>query len=243
MPPVDYPEDCIQALNPAGRWWEEDTSTGLVRGKLVWAHVQFFSEIPLQLIPKRAEERGHKYADVEPQPLRADGRRAQYEVLPIAAMPRLHGADAFAVNRCKRRPCLILAGAEPTYVEDRYRRGQPNWSVAPFALAAPYYTADQELRAGYRPDLVERIRHGHYRQFFYERLPMDDKRESILRFDQMFPVSHNSVSFNATGYRLAPDALALLDEWFDWYVNHDSGDEELRAFQRIMTEAESEAGR
>lgn len=52
-----------------------------------------------------------------------------------------------------------MAGVEPTRVTDMDARGQPKWSVAPFAIAAPFYSADQDGRAGYNPAFVERIRH------------------------------------------------------------------------------------
>lgn len=158
MPSVDFPEDSIQSVAASGPWWETDDSKELTRGQLVWAHVQFFDEIPLQLIPTRDNAREHGSAILRAEPLRANQRRAEHESLPVAALPRRDGADGFVVNRAKRRPCLILAGAVPTRILDRDSKGQPNWTVAPFALAAPYYSADQSGRAGYRPALVEGIR-------------------------------------------------------------------------------------
>jgi hypothetical protein len=234
MRTVDYPEDSFQSIAASGPWWETDDSKELIRGQLVWAHVQFFDEIPLQLLPVRAEDRSHGQAILRAEPLRAFQRHSEHEALPVAALPRRDGADGFVVNRAKRRPCLILAGVEPTRVTERDRRGQPNWSVAPFAVAAPYYSADRDSRAGYNPILVERIRHARYRQFFVDRLPVGSTSESILRFDQMFPVSHNSHSHERTGFRLSDNALALMDEWMDWFVTGDASQGELGVFRDLI---------
>ena len=241
MAEVDFPEDSFQTIAASGGWWEADDSKELIRGQLVWAHVQFYDEIPLQLLPTRADDAVHDSAILKAVPLRANQRRTEHETLPVAALPRRDGADAFVVNRAKRRPCLILAGVQPTRVTDRDSRGQPNWTVAPFAIAAPYYSADQDARAGYRPALVERIRHARYRQFFYDRLPLGSTSESILRFDQVFPVSHNAQSHERTGFRLSDKALALVDEWMDWFVTGDAPQGELAAFRELIAFMESQA--
>ncbi len=110
MSAVDYPDDSVQSIAASGPWWESDDSRELIRGQLVWAHVQFFDEIPLQLLPIRAEDHSHGTAILKAVPLRANQRRTEHETLPVAALPRRDGADGFVVNRAKRRPCLILAG-------------------------------------------------------------------------------------------------------------------------------------
>jgi hypothetical protein len=242
MPAVDYPEDSFQTIAGSGDWWEPDDSREMIRGQLVWAHVQFYDEIPLQLLPIRADDRTHGAAVLRAEPLRANQGRTEFEALPVAALPRRDGADGFVVNRAKRRPCLVLAGVEPTRVTDRDGKGQPNWSVAPFAIVAPYYSADQEGRAGYRPALVERIRHARYRQFFYDRLPVGGTSESIMRFDQAFPVSHNAQSHERTGFRLSDRALTLVDEWLGWFVTGDAPQGELAAFRELIAATEAETG-
>lgn len=240
MPSVEYPEDSFQTIGVPGAWWEADESKELVRGKLVLAHVPFFDEIPLQLLPRRSDDRKHTSAILQAFPLRADQKRSEHETLPVAALPRRDGADGFVVNRAKRRPCLVLGGVEPTRVSDQDAKGQPHWSVAPFVLAVPYYSADQVGRAGYRPELVERIRHARYRQFFYERLPLATTSESILRFDQAFPLSHQPQSYVTTGYRLSPFALEAVDEWLDWYITGILPEGELREFRQIMHDYDEE---
>lgn len=240
MPWVEFPDNSIQTLAGSGGWWEADDSKELVRGQLVWAYVPFFDEIPLRLLPMRVDERKHDVIRLKAEPLRANQKLGQIEQLPVAALPRA-GADGFVVNRTKRRPCLILAGVAPTLVTERDGKGQPKWTIAPFALAAPYYSADQDRRAGYSPALVERIRHGKYRQFFYDRLPLGSTSESILRFDQMFPVSHNWQSHERTGFRLSDKALSLVDEWLVWYATGDLREGELADYRTLMADTEAQA--
>ncbi len=102
MRTADYPEDSFQAVAGSGAWWETDDSKELIRGQLVWAHVQFFHEIPLQLLPTRADDKSHGAAVLKAEPLRANQRASEHEALPVAALPRRDGADAFVVNRAKR---------------------------------------------------------------------------------------------------------------------------------------------
>ena len=89
--------------------------------------------------------------------------------------------------------------------------------------------------------LVERIRHARYRQFFYDRLPLGGTSESILRFDQMFPVSHNAQSHERTGFRLSDRALELLDEWLDWFVTGDAPHGEFGAFRDLTAAMDAQA--
>ncbi len=74
-------------------------------------------------------------------------------------------------------------------------------------------------RAGYNPELVERIRHCVYPQFFWEKLPLDtETEESILRLDQIQPIGTHYNGFKHTGYRLSEDALEIFDDWLTWLI-------------------------
>jgi hypothetical protein len=46
-----YPNDCIQAL--ASQWWENTKNSELTRGALIYTHIQFFSQIPFELVAER----------------------------------------------------------------------------------------------------------------------------------------------------------------------------------------------
>ena len=69
------------------------------------------------------------------------------------------------------------------------------------------------------PNLVVRIRRCEYPQYFWEDLPLRGSPEgSILRFDHAFSIGHDLANVKRTGYRLHPDALDILEDWFAWYV-------------------------
>lgn len=155
MPSVEHPEDSFQTIGVSDLWWDADETKELVRGKLVWAHVQFFDEIPLQLLPKRSDDRQHTSAILQAFPLRADQKRSEHETLPVAAL--------------------------------------------------------------------------------------ESTSESILRFDQAFPLSHQPQSYVSTGYRLSPLALDAVDEWLDWYITGMLPEGELRGFSELMHEMDTEA--
>lgn len=67
--------------------------------------------------------------------------------------------------------------------------------------------------------MVEKIRHGTFSQFFVDQLPLrKSSQDSILRFDQVFPLGNHTDAFSNTGYRLSDKALELIEEWFLWYL-------------------------
>lgn len=134
-----FPDDCIQGLNE-GDWWVKDEQAVLARGALVWCHVQFFQQIPFQLVAERLTAEDHHHATLKAVPLAASGPKAQKNTLPIAALPSLLDADAYVVNRCKRRPCLVLGGTELTLIPKRDSAGMAPWQTCPFFLAAPFFS-------------------------------------------------------------------------------------------------------
>ncbi len=232
---TSFPDDCIQGLND-GDWWVKDETRTIDRGMLVWCHVQYFSQIPLQLVAERTVREDHEHAALKAIPLSASGRKAAKETLPVAALPSLLDADAYVVNRCKRRPCLVLGGANPSLVPKKDSLGMANWQTSPFFLVAPYYSADTGNRSGFPPALVQKIRHAHFRQYFLDQLPLGSSKGSILRFDQTFPVGHEHASFAPTGFRLGDQALFLLEQWLNWYLDGTLGDGELFAFKELISE-------
>jgi len=94
----------------------------------------------------------------------------------------------------------------------------PKKLTSPTILVAPYYGGDQDgRRSGYPPELVERIRHAEYPQFFWDKLPIGGPKESILRFDHIQPVGSHYSAYEYTGYALSDDAVDLIiDDWLTW---------------------------
>ena len=126
------------------------------------------------------------------------------------------------------------------HVEDTYRLGMPKKSTAPVVLAAPYYGADKDgKRAGYNAELVDRIRHAKYAQFFVDSLPIGGPKESILRLDHLQPVGTHYNSYELSGYKLSEDALKIMDEWLHWLIYSRVPNEEdsfIRDFQAYTDE-------
>ncbi|MFT5497421.1 MAG: hypothetical protein ACI9TH_002827 [Kiritimatiellia bacterium] len=227
---MTFPNDSVQALL-GGDWWVRDTSAGLFPGKLIWAHVPFFSQIPYEITATRSDDLEHAEADLNASALKVSGRRSPLPGLPVAGFPRLEGADCFMVQRVKIRPCLVVGGGGTEEVPKSLSKGKANWSTSRHCLVAPFYSADEKSRAGYSPELVERIRHGSFRQFFVDQIPESKTSESILRFDQTFPLGVHSDSYRVAEWCLSGEAFAMTKEWFEWYLTGKvSGDDMLALF-------------
>jgi hypothetical protein len=205
---------------------------------LVWAYVQFFSKVPFELVSERIEAANHQTAFLKMQPLYTAGRRAGSPPLPVAAMPRLAGADCFIANRAKKRPCLVLGAVERHESRDPLTKGMAKYATEEFFLVAPYYSVEQEARSGYNAPFVERIRHAQYSRFFWDVLPGDRGHESILRLDQMQPVGFHHQAYDPFGFHLNRDALCLMDEWLNWLLYGAVG-EEIHAFRELIQQLET----
>ena len=123
------------------------------------------------------------------------------------------------VLRGKRRPGLILAEAK-VRIDRSLTRGKGRWQTARTRLVAPFFSANgTSSRSGWPPELVTRIQHCEYPQYFWDNLPVPGSTEgSILRFDHAFSIGEDLANIDQTGYRLHPDALEVLQDWYLWYV-------------------------
>lgn len=230
---MNYPEDCLQNLTTS--WWEKTDSKDLVRGALVWAHVQFFSQIPLELVPQREDSNKHDRVIIKAKPLSARGKQPE-SVLPVAAFPRLDGADCYLVNRAKQRPCIVIGNVYTSHISKTLTRGMSTHQTAPFVAIAPYYGVEQKARSGFNPAFVERVRHAAYPQWMWDVLPHSQK-ESILRLDQIQPLGVHHQSYSHTGFKLSTAALKLFDEHLYWLLNGKMG-EELSLMKELIKEFE-----
>jgi len=235
---MTFPDDSIQASIDPSPWWIKQETKQLERGCLVAAFVPHVDQVPYTVIPKgRKQADEHGTAEVEIKPLEIKKPR-RYSSLPVAAMP-IFDNEILTAYRAKKRPCLVL-GTQSQPVEDAYRRGMPKRSTAPVVLAAPYYGADKDgKRAGYHAELVDRIRHAQYAQFFMDSLPIGGPAESILRLDHLQPVGTHYNSYELSGYKLSDDALEIIDEWLNWMLYGYLPDQEhgfIRGFQAYTDE-------
>jgi hypothetical protein len=209
-----YPTDSVQ--NIVSSWWEEDDKTRLKRGSLVYAFVPHVDQVPNTLTPiGRKDPTQHNEAIVRISPLRIKESRSK-PGLPVAALS-LYEGELWTVYRAKKRPCLVLDAEQPE-VKNMIRRGMPKILTSPTVLVAPYYGADKDgNRSGYNSELVERVQHAEYPQFFWDKLPIRGARESILRFDHIQPVGLHHYAYEHSGYALSDDAVDLIiDDWLIW---------------------------
>jgi len=232
----DYPENCIQYLEPEG--WQRDQENTLCRGSLVETYVQFYSSIPLELVAKRAEAERHDLVEVEARPLQAEGRRSVADKLPVAGLPNPDGAHCYLVNRAKKRPCLVLGAIEQEAVLPRLTRGMSKWKSHSFFLVAPFFGVEQAGRDGYNPAFVDRIMQTDYRAFFWDKLPGSGDFGSILRLDQIQPIGFEHQAYRHLGYRLSDNAQCIMDEWLDWLLYNRDGKQiaEFREFIKSINE-------
>ncbi len=229
-----YPEDCIQDLLGTTAWWEKNDDHSLCRGALVSTYVQFFSSIPLELTTERIDAQNHHKAKVVARPLHAGGTITAAEPLPVAGLPRLDGAHCYVVNRAKRRPCLVLGAVDQRLIKTSLIKGMSKWKGHLFFWVAPFFGVEQAARDGYNPDFVERIRHGDYRSFFWDRLPDDDGYGSILRLDQVQPVGYEHQACQHLGWRLGKQALEIMDQWLNWLIYDHLPENDLSSFRKLM---------
>lgn len=212
----DFPEDCVQYF--ASPWWEKTPTRSLEKGRLIHAFVPYPDRLPRKLVPESRDNdpADHSNFGFRLEPFKP-GSSSRGGGLPVAAMPVLPG-EAFLAAVGKVRPCLVIStGGLP--VSNQLRPTGGSWQTSIRILVSPYFGVDADgSRGGWRPDLVERIRHIEYPQYFWERLP-DAKYESILRLDQTFPISPDFTTYETTDYRLSQAANDILDEWVLWLAS------------------------
>lgn len=132
----------------------------------------------------------------------------------------MHAGEVQTVYRAKKRPCLVI-GCGGVPVNTELVKRSPKRSTAKTTLVAPYYGVDRTggRRAGYNPDFVERVRHGTYPQFFWDRLPISGSPEgSILRLDHLQPVGTHSLSYEFSGHTIGAEAMEVIDEILRWLI-------------------------
>ena len=232
---ADYPQDCIQYSVP--EWWQADQNKTLCRGALIETYVQFYSQTPFELVAERLEAETHQQAHLKAQPLYTGGKRALSSSLPVAGLPRLEGAHCFIASRAKKRPCLVLGAVDQERVDSSLTRGMTKSSTHLFFLVAPFYSVEQSARSGYNPEFVERVMRGDYRSFFWDILPGSRGHESVLRLDQIQPVGLHHQSYNPLGYKLGEEAQCVMDEWLDWLIYNQPG-ENLSIYRELLRDSE-----
>ncbi|RUQ78588.1 hypothetical protein [Legionella septentrionalis] len=212
---MTYPEDSIQSVIHPSEWWINNTENKLCRGALIFAFAPHIDQIPYAFEPiGRKEAEKHDQAKIKVSPIQIN-KPFKPATLPVAAMPNYEN-EVWAAYRAKKRPCIVLREASSN-VDKSLTQGKANHSVAPTITIAPYYGADENgKRAGYTQEFRERVRHCEYPQFLWDKLPVGNVDESILRLDHSQPYGAHSKAIQLTDYKLSPDALDILDDLISW---------------------------
>ena len=229
---MTFPNDSLQSIIDPPDWWVTDNSPKICRGALVFAFVPHVDQVPYTFEPiGRTDPEEHARAEVIVAPLKVD-QPLQRSALPVAAMMKQEN-EIWTAYRAKKRPCLVV-GTEPAGVEHNLTLGMPKCSTAPTVLVAPYYGADQNnRRAGYNAEFVERVRHCEYAQFVWDKLPIPGgPSESILRLDHIQPIGTHYHSYKKTEHRLSEAAMGIMDEIIQWLVFGGVAEDSLIALYR-----------
>ena len=229
------PENSLQGISGWGHWWERDATPLLQRGSIIWALVPFHSGMHIRLVVERKpDEPGEHHAAnlIRAEQFTLSSPNVD-PALPISALPSATDGH-YTLREVKKRPALVLAvpGKE---IPKPLTAGKPHSRTAPCIVVAPYYTA---LKPGESPrfslELLELVQKLRFSQFFYEELPIPGGAPSILRLDQIQAVPARERDFyELTSWKLAPHALALMDELLEWHILGDLPSEGFLATEAI----------
>ena len=210
---MSFPEDSVQHYSE--EWWVQHELKGpWQRGELVWATLPHTHVVPYVLEPTRGKPDEHR--TFEGKLMRLTTGQARGKSPPVAALPKGEG-DHWLVTPAKRRPCVLISTGAAK-LEREITHGMSGYQHLPMFTAIPYYGADKSgTRGGYPDAFVERVRHADFPNFIFEQLPIAGSKVSIGRVDHMKPVGADAQAVTRTGWRLGEDALAVYDEWVDWY--------------------------
>lgn len=232
-----YPDDCIQSIVDPGDWWIQNTENKICKGSLIHSFIPHFDQVPYTFEMKgRTQATEHDKADIVISPLKVDQPLKQIN-LPVAAIP-LYKGEVWGAYKAKRRPCLVIK--DPLLnIDHALTKGMPKSSSAPTILVAPYYGADRDgTRAGYNQVFVERIKHCHYPQFVWDKLPIDGATEvSILRLDQLQPIGAHHHSYRLSSFKLSDSAFAIIEDLIKWVIFGGLPEKsDVLAFRQLMQE-------
>lgn len=227
---MTIPNDCLQSyVDP---WWEEDEGTSLRRGRLLWANLPHVmpEQATLQVVG-RDEATDHTTAHYSIQkPLRIQDVRKASD-LPVAGLPNIQG-EVYLVQRAKVRPAIVL-GDELTPLPRSLRQGETKRWTHPTVVVAPSYGTAPAGRATVNPELMKRFRRCEYPNYLCLWLPGTNE-PSIIRLDQMQPISSHYQNYNLTKYHLSDEALEYLDDWLAWVFSGELPEGDLDALRDLL---------
>src|SRR5262249_19072362 len=143
-------------------------------GRLVLAYLPHIEPEALVLRAfGRTSPTGHDSVDIRVAALDAKSppSPATDKTVPVAGLPHYAG-EVYMVQRAKLRPATGIAAERAVYVAPAYGCEKGDWDSA----------------------FMERIRMCMYPQYMLDRLPLPGPEWSVVRFDQVQPISKNNQS-------------------------------------------------
>ena len=206
-----YPEDCIQSF--VSPWWTTDATNDLRVGRLVRAYIPHVEQESLAIrVNGRTMPTNHTSVDISVVPLSATAPPPA-PAIPVAGFPH-YGGEVYMVQRAKLRPAIVVS-VEPPLVQ--FPKGSPPWQSFQTVYVAPAYGCDQSgSRGGWDRGIMGRIKTCMYPQYMLDKLPLAGAEWSVVRFDQIQPISRSHSSFVVTEHCLSEDAVDVIHDWVSW---------------------------
>ncbi len=210
-----YPDDSLQDVLGftqigAKGWWEPQRERArLERGALLMTFVTH-PNVPPQELVVAGESRGAEHA-VRVTLTRAQlGARHPSPERPAAALP-WSPPERLLVERGAVRPAIVVSHRHG-YPPQPSERGK--WITAPLIQVAPMFLAET-----WPAPLVDSVRRAQHPQYVWDRPPIDESRPAILRLDALQSLHREHTElYRFTGFRLAADALEIIDDWLMWWL-------------------------
>lgn len=211
-----FPDNTLQGL--ADSWWTLTHGRDVCRGRLLRTFVPYADHSPQRLVIEgRSEATEHSRANYRMEALNIS-RPPPRPSIPVGAVPSRPGEE-LVVYRGKVRPVLVL-GTECPEVPRSMRVGAARYQTMATVLVAPYYGVDRDgSRGGWNDTLVNVIRRCEFPQYMWDSLPLNDVKESILRFDSIQPVALHYTWYDTTPYCLSSEAMGYVDQWIEWLLS------------------------
>jgi len=81
-----------------------------------------------------------------------------------------------------------------------------------------------------------------YPQYMLDKIPLPGSEWSVLRFDQIQPISRAHNSFMVTEHSLSDEAVAVVQDWVSWvHTGEVAKDGPIDIFQTEMAERAARA--
>ena len=231
---MNYADDTIQSY--VSSWWIEDKTRDYRRGRLIKAYLPHVHQVPFTLIPegRGQDPTDHTKIRYTMKELKLLEKR-DLSTLPAAALVIPEGEKILAF-RGKKRPALIIStgGGE---IPKNLKKGKPAWQTAPTVLVVPYYGVEQnQKRAGFNGEFIERVKKAEYPNFYWEKLPIpgDGGKGSICRLDHILPLGKHHDSIEFTEYCLSDMAMEIINQWLRWLIEKFEPDGDLQYLRESL---------